>query len=174
MKLRSRVVCAAPVAVLLVLAGCSTTTSSQISTSSSEPTSNTSGSSALAANLPATDALRTQLLAAGAGLNSIPVAEFTGLAPGLTYYALDKQTNIYWAGARLQPAPTPNSSPPSQAQISSQDAGSYYVFQQSKGGQWTAYAAGNEGPNTVCPIAIPPAVLSVWGWPAGGCRPSGA
>jgi hypothetical protein len=113
------------------------------------------------------------LVAAAAGLNSIPVAEYTGLTPGLTYYALDTQTNTYWAGAKLQPAPTPNPSP-SQAQISSQDAGSYYVFRQLRGGQWIAYPAGNTGPGTICPIAVPPAVLAIWGWAAGSCRPSGA
>ena len=114
-------------------------------------------------NVQVTDAVRTQLVAAAAGLNSIPVAEFTGLAPGLTYYALDKETNIHWAGARLVPAPSPNPSSPTQAQISSQDAGSYYIFQQPMGGQWIAYAAGNTGQGTPCSITVPPAVIAVWG-----------
>jgi hypothetical protein len=124
-------------------------------------------------NVPVTKAVRAQLVAAAAGLNSIPVAEFSGLAPGLTYYALDKETNIYWAGARLVPAPAPVPSSPTQAQISSQDAGAYYLFQQPSGGPWTAYPAGNTGPGTTCPVAVPPAVLKVWEWPTGSCRPSG-
>jgi hypothetical protein len=184
MKSRSLLGCAALLSASLAVAACSsssnpqsgttTTTASGTSTSSSGSSSTSSGSSALAMNIQVTDALRTQLVAAAAGLNSIPVAEFTGLAPGLTYYALDKETNIHWAGARLVPAPSPNPSSPTQAQISSQDAGSYYIFQQPMGGQWIAYAAGNTGQGTPCPTTLPPAVLAVWGWPAGGCRPSGA
>jgi hypothetical protein len=184
MKSRSLLGCAALLSASLAAAACSsssnpqsgttTTTASRTSTTSSGSSSTSSGSSALAMNIQVTDALRTQLVAAAAGLNSIPVAEFTGLAPGLTYYALDKETNIHWAGARLVPAPSSNPSSPTQAQISSQDAGSYYIFQQPMGGQWIAYAAGNTGQGTPCPTTLPPAVLAVWGWPAGGCRPSGA
>ena len=181
MKCRRWLGCAL-MATSFATAGCSsstavqnttTTTSSQTSTSSSAPTSNTPGSSAPAANVQVTDAVKAELLAAGAELNSIPVTEFTGLAPGLTYYALDKVTNIHWAGARLQPAPTPSSSPPSRAQVSSQDQGSYYIFQKPQGGPWSAYAAGNTGPSTPCPVAIPAAVLAVWGWTPASCRPSG-
>jgi hypothetical protein len=184
MKSRSLLACAALLSASLAMAACSTsstaqngtttTTATGTSTSTSGSTSNSSGSSALAMNVQVTDAVRTQLVAAAAGLNSIPVAEFTGLAPGLTFYALDKETNIHWAGARLVPAPSSNPSSPTQAQISSQDAGSYYVFQQPMGGQWIAYAAGNTGQSTPCPTTVPPAVLAVWGWPMGGCRPSGA
>jgi hypothetical protein len=112
-------------------------------------------------------------VAAAASLQNIPVAQFTGLAPGLTYYAVDKTTGVRWAGARLVPAPVAEGAQPSQAQISSQDEGSYYVFEQAPGGSWRAYAAGNTGPGTTCPVTVPPAVLAVWGWPAGGCRPNG-
>ena len=108
-------------------------------TTSSGPTATTSGSSAPATDLPVTDAIRAQLVASAAGLNNIPVAEFTGLAPGLTYYALDRETNIYWAAARLVAAPTSDPSSPSRAQVSTQDDGSYYLFQQPQGGPWTAY-----------------------------------
>ncbi len=149
-----------------------TTTPSTSSPTGSSP-STSAASSPSARNLPITDSIRAQLVAAGAGLNKIPVAEYTGLAPGLTYYALDEKTNVHWAAARLQPAPTANPSAPSQAQIASQDAGSYYVFQQPPGSAWTAYAAGNTGPNTPCPVTVPPEVLQVWGWPIGSCRPNG-
>lgn len=167
----------------LALAGCSGTSSTGTSsTTSTRPTATTAGpgatstspaSSALAANLPVSDQLRTQLVAAAAGLQDIPVVQFTGLAPGLTYYGLDKSTGIHWAAARLVAAPVPDNANPSQAQVSTQDAGSYYVFQQPSGSPWTAYAAGNTGPGTTCPVTIPPAVLQVWGWPAGSCRPNG-
>ena len=84
-------------------------------------------------NQPVTDQLRAQLVAAGAALNSIPVAEYTGLAPGLTYYAYDSATQTYWAAARLVPAPTSDPSNPSRAQVASQDEGSYYLFRQPRG-----------------------------------------
>ncbi len=150
-----------------------TTPASTTSTAGAGSTSTTGAASATAANLPVTDAIRTQLVAAAASLQNIPVAQFTGLAPGLTYYAVDKTTGVRWAGARLVPAPVAEGAQPSQAQISSQDEGSYYVFQQPPGGTWRAYAAGNTGPGTTCPVTVPPAVLAVWGWPAGGCRPNG-
>ncbi len=166
----------------LGLAACSSSSSTPTtttgaggdSTSTTSPgsPSNTS-SSATAANVPVTNQVRSELVAAAAGLQQIPVGQFTGLAPGLTYYGLDKTTATYWAGARLVPAPTPDGSAPSQAQISSQDEGSYYVFQKPSGGTWTAYPAGNTGPGTVCPVTVPAAVLQVWGWPAGSCRPNG-
>ena len=123
--------------------------------------------------MPVTDQVRSELVAAAAGLQNIPVAQFSGLAPGLTYYGLDKTTGIYWAGARLVAAPSSDPSNPTQAQVSTQDEGSYYVFQKPSGGPWTAYAAGNTGPGTACPVTIPPGVLQVWGWPAGSCRPNG-
>ncbi len=135
--------------------------------------STTSAASALAANVPVTDQVRSELVTAAATLQNIPAAQFSGLAPGLTYYGKDKTTGIYWAGARLVAAPSSDPSNPTQAQVSTQDEGSYYVFQKPTGGPWTAYAAGNTGPGTTCPVTIPPAVLQVWGWPANGCRPNG-
>jgi hypothetical protein len=166
-----------------VTAGCSTTSTGQPgsttttairpTTTSSVSTPTTSGSSAPATDLPVTDAIRAQLVASAAGLNNIPVGEFTGLAPGLTYYALDRETNIYWAAARLVAAPTSDPSSPSRAQVSTQDDGSYYLFQQPQSGPWTAYADGNGGPATPCPVTVPPAVAAVWGWPVGSCRPAG-
>jgi hypothetical protein len=143
------------------------------STTSASAPSTTSAPSSKAANVAVTDQVRSELVSAAAALQQIPVAQFSGLAPGLTYYGLDKTTATYWAGARLVPAPTADGSNPSQAQVSTQDEGSYYVFQKPSGGTWTAYAAGNTGPGTVCPVTVPPAVLQVWGWPAGSCRPNG-
>lgn len=169
----------------LALAACSssstTSTTTTTSSSSGSPTTTTTAgstpttaaASATAANVPVTDQVRSELVAAAAGLQNIPVAQFSGLAPGLTYYGLDKTTGTYWAGARLVAAPSSDPSNPTQAQVSTQDEGSYYVFQKPSGGTWTAYAAGNTGPGTACPVTIPPGVLQVWGWPAGSCRPSG-
>ncbi len=164
-------------AAALTLAACSSSSSSGTTTSVS-PTSTASppSSTALAAaiNVPVTDQIRTQLLAAGAAVNSIPVSQYSGLAPGLTYYALDRATNTYWAGARLVPAPSSDPSNPTRAQVASQDDGAYYLFKQPMGGSWTAYPDGATGPGPDCQITVPAPVLAVWGWPAGTCRPAGA
>ena len=168
----------------LALAACSSSTSpaSTTNTTAMAPgtsttvapsSSTTAASSSTAANLPVTDQIRSELVTAAATLQNIPVVQFSGLAPGLTYYGLDKTTGTKWAAARLVPAPVPEGADPSQAQVSSQDEGSYYVFRQPAGGTWTAYADGNTGPGTPCPVTLPAGVLAVWGWPAGSCRPSG-
>ncbi len=170
----------------LVLAGCSSSTSSTPTTTSTTAASTTSTTTAAsttttggsstttgqATNQPVTDALRTQLLAVGAALANAPVSQYTGLAPGETYYAIDGSTGTAWAAARLVPAPVANGAQPSQAQISSQDEGSYTLFRMEPGQSWQAFADGNAGPGTACPVAVPAAVVSVWGWPAGSCRPS--
>ncbi len=177
---------AALAAIGLILAGCSspsssgqsTTTTSAAATSTTTQhgggSSTTTTGSSQAVNLPVTDQIRSQLVTAGAALNNIPASEYSGLAPGLTYYALDKASNTYWAAARLVPAPSSNPSNPTRAQVASQDAGSYYLFSQPRGGAWTVYAAGNTGQSTPCPVTVPAAVVAVWGWSAGGCRPAGA
>jgi hypothetical protein len=193
--MKTRCLAGALVAVgSLAVAGCSssptaqnaTTTSTTVQTGTTatgntgtattgpNATASTTARSSGAVNQAVTDQLRVQLVAAGAALNSIPVAEYTGLAPGLTYYAYDNATQTYWAGARLVPAPTSDPSNPSRAQVASQDDGSYYLFRQPRGGSWTAYADGASGPDTPCPTTVPAAVAQVWGWPAGGCRPANA
>jgi len=172
------------VAGALALSACSSASST--STTSSTPgssrttgaagsstTSSTGTSPPTAVDVPVTDQVRSALVSAGSGLNNIPASEFSGLAPGLTYYGLDRSTGVYWAGARLVAAPSSDPSNPTQAQVSTQDDGSYYVFRRSPGRGWTAYSSGNTGPATSCPVTIPAAVLQVWGWPPGSCRPNG-
>ena len=168
----------------LALAGCSsssssaptttttTTAASTTSTTGAATSTTTSTSTPQAVNQPVTDAIRAELLAAGAALNNIPVSEYTGLAPGETYYAVDGSTGTAWAAARLVPAPVANGAQPSQAQIASQDDGSYTLFRREPGGSWTAFADGNTGPSTPCPVTVPAAVVTAWGWPTGSCRPS--
>ena len=161
----------------LTLAACSGTsaTSGTSSTTSATGSSTTASTMPLttAVNVPVTDGVRSELVSAGSALNNIPASEFSGLAPGLTYYGLDRSTGVYWAGARLVAAPSSDPSNPTQAQVSTQDEGSYYVFRKSPGGGWTAFASGNTGQATPCPVAIPAGVLQVWGWPPGSCRPNG-
>ena len=82
----------------------SSTPSSTTSTTSSS--TSTTGTSSQAVNETITTDVRSQLVAAGAAVNNIPVGEYSGLTQGLTYYALDHATGTYWAAAQLVPAPS--------------------------------------------------------------------
>jgi hypothetical protein len=129
------------------------------STSAGQPTS----------NLVVTDAVRAQLVAAGASLNELSAADYTGLRPGETYYAYDAATTTYWAAAGLQPSPT--STP---AQVATQDDGAYLLFERPARGQWKGYDVGLAGARYggKCPIAVPATVLVLWTWAPGSCRPA--
>jgi hypothetical protein len=163
----------------VILAGCSSgpksaqstppaagsTSSSSASTTTAVPPSTTT--SLVTQNLVVTDAVRAALLAAGAALKGLPASDFTGLAPGLTYYAYDATTATYWAGAGLLPSPSSL-----QAQVSSQDDGGYLLFSMPAGGVWTAVNDGLGGiPGTACPVPVPAAILALWHWPSGTCNP---
>jgi hypothetical protein len=172
---------AAAAAAVAILAGCgssgagSSSASSTAQSTSTTPTQTSSGggtsttvTTSGARNLAVTDAVRADLLAAGAAHNSLPVSDYTGLRHGMTYYAYDAASNTYWAGAQLVPSAT--STP---AQVSAQDDGGYLLFTKPAGGTWSVYSVGMAGVGgSSCPIAVPPAVLSVWGWGAGRCNPN--
>jgi hypothetical protein len=119
--------------------------------------------------LPVTPGLEAALLRAGAAAHRLPVADFTGLATGLTYYAYDQ--GEYWAAARLVPRTTSRA-----AQVSVQDDGGYDVFTRFVLHGWTAY---DDGLGTIagtrCAVVVPTAVRIAWHWspytPCGG--PSG-
>jgi len=181
----SRSAAAAAAAVfgaLLVLAGCSstsgpgsattTTMAAGTTTTSAADSSPTTTPGASAVNVTVTDQVRSELVAAAAALDAIPVSEYSGLRPGLTYYAYDQATRRYWAGAQLVPAPSSDPANPTQAQVASQDDGSYYVFTRSGDGAWSAHATGASGPDSPCPVVVPVVVTAVWGWTAGSCRPN--
>jgi hypothetical protein len=119
-------------------------------------------------NLPVTDAVRAELVQAGAVLTGRPAAEFGGLRPGLTYYAYDPASGMHWAAAALT-APTTF-----DASIQLQDQNSYLMFAQAgtPGATWIPTAAGF-GPipagQASCPV--PQSVRNLWAWPAGACYP---
>lgn len=122
-----------------------------------------------AQNLVVTNTLRAELLQAAAAGNGIPASDYSGLRPGQTYYAYDPATGTYWAGAALIPK-----SSSIKAQVSVQDDGAYLLFTKPSGGSWKVYPVGMTGvAGATCPVAVPPAVLRVWGWPAGACRSGG-
>jgi hypothetical protein len=115
-------------------------------------------------NLPVTDAVRAQLVEAGAALKGFPVSDFVDLRPGLTYYAYDPGTSTYWAGARMAPGNSYD------AQIADQDAGTYTLFEQPKGGAWKAF---NDGVarDPGCPAPLPATIIALWGWNPTWCKP---
>lgn len=121
-----------------------------------------------AVNLVLTPAIRAQLVAAAAKLNSLPASAYLGLVHGKSYYGFDPATNTYWAGGALDPSPSSE-----RAQVSVQDDGGYYVFEEPAGGSWTATAVGMTGiGGAPCLVHLPPAILTLWQWPNGSCHPA--
>jgi len=148
-----------------------TSTTSTTSTAPNTTTANATTTTPVPAtsDLVVTAAVRSQLVAAGAALNSLPASDYTGLRPGETYYAYDGATQTYWAGAAL--SPSPSSTP---AQVAAQDDGAYLLFDRPQGGVWKAHDVGLAGTSegTACPVTVPAAILSRWDWTPGSCRPS--
>jgi len=142
------------------------TTGAPSTAATSLPTTTTS---APTSNLVVTVAVRSQLVAAGAALNSLPPSAYTGLVPGETYYAYDAATKTYWAGGGLVP-----SSSSTQAQVSVQDDGAYLLFERTDAGSWKASDVGLAGTagGTACTVTVPPAILQLWNWAPGSCRPT--
>jgi hypothetical protein len=139
------------------LAGCGSS-GSAATTTTTQPTTTTT--SAAVQDLGVTPAVRQALLVAGAASHTLPVADFTGLVHGTTYYAYDPMDQEYWAGAALVPSHSSMA-----AQVSVQDDGAYDVFTKTAGGAWTAYSDGlGTQPNAVCAIVVPSAVRQAWGW----------
>ncbi len=171
-----------PLTVLLLLTGCGSVVNSDTTTSSRPPIPPTSAATpsttAVAQstsppttggtnNLIITDAVRAQLLRAGAALNNLPAADFVGLVPGDSYYAYDGLTATYWAGAKLEPGSS------TKAQVSVQDDGAYVLFHRPGGGSWIAQDVGLAGVGgTRCPVVVPSAILALWNWSPGSCRPT--
>lgn len=132
------------------------------------PSGSSTAAQSQATNLVVNQALRRQLLAAGAAMHQLPSSDYTGLIKGETFYALDPATGIHWAGAGLKASPSSI-----KAQVGDQDDGAFLDFEQRPGGEWKAYPAGIPGStNYSCAVTIPANVLAVWGWPNGTCHPT--
>jgi hypothetical protein len=147
------------------------TIASTTGTASTGTTSPSSGAGTqVAQNLVVTDALRAQLVQAVEATEGLPAGSYTGLAPGETYYAYDPSTDTYYAGAAVVPSSTSY-----QAQVSAQDDGGYHLFTRvGATGTWDDQDVGlADSPGATCPLTVPPAVLAVWGWPAGTCAAPG-
>jgi hypothetical protein len=128
-----------------------------------------SPSPAGAENLTLTDPIRAQLVEAAARLNGLPASAYLGLVKGESYYGFDPATRTYWAGGALDPSTSSQ-----RAQVSVQDDGGYYIFEEPAGGSWTASAEGMAGiEGATCSVHIPPALVALWHWAAGACHPAG-
>jgi hypothetical protein len=147
-----------------------TTTASATATSAAAPASAAaSPSSTGAENLALNDSVRAQLVAAAARLNGLPASAYLGLVKGESYYGFDPATSTYWAGGALDPSPSSQ-----RAQVSVQDDGGYYIFEEPAGGSWTASSEGLAGiEGATCSVHVPPALVALWHWPAGACHPAG-
>lgn len=148
------------------------TTSAVTISSATTPASASSSASPSATgaqNLVLTDSIRAQLVAAAAKLNGLPASAYLGLVRGESYYGFDPATNTYWAGGALDPSRSSQ-----QAQVSVQDDGGYYIFEEPAGGSWTASAEGLGGiDGGTCSVHVPPALVALWHWSPGACHPAG-
>jgi hypothetical protein len=169
---RGAAVAAVVVACALAIAGCGSSSSSTATTTTTGVPvihGTTTTAPSVTVNLTVTPSLRATLLAAAAKEIGLPVSDFTGLTAGKTYYAYDPATKTYWAGAQLVASPASQ-----QAQVSTQDDGSYYLFVQPvTHNTWAVYADGlGTVPGAHCAIVTPPSIRTVWGWslstPCGG------
>jgi predicted lipoprotein with Yx(FWY)xxD motif len=151
----------------LLLAACGSTTPASTTTTSTTLAATTT-TVAPAQNLSITPAIIKSLLQAGAAYHSLPTKDFTGLAPGMTYYAFNPANNTFYASAGL--VASPNSL---QAQIGDQDDGGYNIFvREATATNWTVYNDGlGASQDATCPITFPPSVLAVWNWRARSCFP---
>jgi hypothetical protein len=139
------------------------------SATSAVPPASANPSPTSAENLVLTDAIRAQLVAAAAKLNNLPASAYLGLVHGESYYGFDPATNTYWAGGALDPSPSSQ-----QAQVSVQDDGGYYIFEEPAGGSWTASSEGMAGiAGAKCSVAVPAALVALWHWAPGACHPAG-
>jgi hypothetical protein len=147
-----------------------TTTPPATATSAAPPESAAASPSPTGAeNLALTDPVRAQLVATAARLNGLPASAYLGLVKGESYYGFDPATSTYWAGGALDPSPSSQ-----RAQVSVQDDGGYYIFEEPAGGSWTASAEGMAGiEGAACSVHVPPALVTLWHWPTGACHPAG-
>ena len=119
-------------------------------------------------NLPLTDAVRTDLVQAGAVLTGRPASGFIGLREGESYFAEDPANGVQWAAAALQANPGQewrhHASRPEQLHVLHEGG--------PPGRDWVPTAIGF-GPIPAgeerCPV--PENVRALWGWPSGKCYP---
>jgi hypothetical protein len=153
--------------IVAVLTACGGSSKPATSATSIAPTSSTAAVQA-AQNLPATDQLRSDLLAAFAAFKQLPVSYFTGPNPGKLYYALLPSTGVYWALASF----SLTGSASFAAQVGMQDGGDIGIFTRRAGEPWKVTGGGLPFP---CPGALPVEVMQLWGLVvSGSCQVASA
>jgi hypothetical protein len=166
MRARSTATTLGLAALLVGAAACSGHSSAGAPTVVDLPTHSAapvSGGNAAVQNIVISDYTRSQLIVAEAKANKLPNASFIGLAKSNEYLSFDSSTKTFWAAAQVFPDPTS-----AAAKKAVSGRGSYQVFRQVQGKAWKIYDVGTSGS---CPLTVPPAVLTAWGWSAGSCRP---
>jgi hypothetical protein len=148
----------------LVLSACG---SSRPTAATATSASSTTVSTGVTKNLVVTAAVRKSIFDAGAKYHQLPTKDFLGLSPGMTYYAFDATTDMYYAAAGMDPSPHSL-----KAQVGAQDDGGYNLFTMKPGKRWRVYDDGLGGSSQArCPITIPASVLAVWNWKPNSCFP---
>jgi hypothetical protein len=139
-----------------------------VTTTSTTTTVATTTTTVATKNLSISPPVIKGLLDAAAKYHQLPPADYTGLDPGMTYYAFDPATNSYYAAAGLVPSPHSL-----QAQIGTQDDGGYNLFiKTASASTWTVFNDGlGAAQGSICPLAIPASVLAVWNWKPNSCFP---
>jgi hypothetical protein len=138
-----------------------TAASQSASSAASAPaaTPSATSSSGGVQNLPATAAVKSELLAAFVAAKNIPASDVAGSVPDSIYYAYDPATQTYWAKAIYEPASTD----PLSVTVNFQDAGSHGFFKKSGSGPWQVEL--EIGPCANISF-FPQAVLVAWDIPA--------
>ncbi len=152
----------------LLLAACGSPSATTTTTVTSTTVATTTTPPPATQNLSVTPAVIKSLLKSGATYHQLPTSDYTGLAPGTTYYAFDPTTNTFYAAAALMPSPHSLN-----AQIGAQDDGGYNLFTRvASVNNWTVYNDGlGAAQGSTCPLSIPASVLAVWQWKAKSCYP---
>jgi hypothetical protein len=146
------------------VSGVTTTTAASVATTTTTTvagaTTTTSGADQ---NLPVTDQVKSDLVAAYVAHGGLPAAQVGGTAPGSVYYAFRPATQTYWAIASF----VPSASADMNTQVAMQDDGCCGIFTQASGGVWTFVATFEGGP---CPGQIPADLETLWNLtPPGRC-----
>jgi hypothetical protein len=165
------------VAAAMVMAACSSTSTSSSSTTATTAMSTTTKapatSTTAAQNFTLSATTSAELLKALAIACHASPGDFSGFAPGTSYFAIDNATGTFWAAGQAVPTAAAAGG---NAGVCVQDQGSYWIFYNLLGTTtWVPERAGYVGPGSggTCPAQVPPAaVTNAWGWPAGACRPA--
>ncbi|MBV8386575.1 MAG: hypothetical protein JO155_07275 [Acidimicrobiia bacterium] len=108
-------------------------------------------------NLPATDALRAQLVTAYVAFTHFPARDIAGTQPGSVFYAYLPSTRTYWAVATFEP----RAAAAFQTLVNMQDGGDIGIFSRPTGAAWKMQGVG--GIPFPCSARLLPELQRLWG-----------